>query len=201
MSDEFSSSSENKTMSSLEDLTTWSDSPIEILTEKILELTPSSDEENNEEIQKLTSISDGDSLTEDRRKLIKNEESLEMKKPLNEINNDLMEISDIKKTAMNYSATINSNIIVNLKSINSTDFDTNLLENNVKALLEDSINVNETIARVYETRAYLEEIRSEVNDDQQWILQQLESYLFNVELDSLTSKLIADIKTLLSNFQ
>ncbi|CAO1397061.1 unnamed protein product [Diamesa hyperborea] len=164
---------ENKTEESLEDTTTGSED---------------------------TTIESSTEIPTDHRKVIQNEESLEMKKPLTEINNDLMKITDIKNTAKNHSATINNNIIVNLKSINSTDFDTHLLENNMKALLEDSINVNETIARINETRTYLDEIRPEVTDDQQWILEQLESYLINVELDSLTSKLIADIKTLLSNF-
>lgn len=168
---------------------------------KTLDLPPSSDKDKlliellkikaeiQERILKGTSISGEDS-----------QDSFEIKKPIKEINNDLMKISDIKKTAKNYSTTINSNIIVNLKSINSTVFDSNLLENNVKALLEDSINVDETFARINETRTYLDEVRPEVNDDQQWIFEQLESYLFNVELDSLTSILIADIKTLLSNF-
>ncbi|CAO1404807.1 unnamed protein product [Diamesa serratosioi] len=149
---------------------------------------------------KGSSLSDEDSLDEDHTTSNEDKELFELKKPIEEINNDLKKINDIKKSAANHSATINSNIIVNLKSINSTFIDSNLLEDNLKSLLEDSINVNETISRIDETRKYLDELRLEVNDDQQWILEQLEGYLLNVELDSLTSKLIADIKTFLSNF-
>ncbi|CAO1407108.1 unnamed protein product [Diamesa tonsa] len=178
---------------SFEISTTNEDQVEEIKTKDSLEDTTTEREDTTTEYESSTEIPS----ETDHRKIIQDEDSLEMKKPIKDINNDLIKITEIKNTAKNYSATINNNIIVNLKSINSTDFNTNLLENNMKALLEDSINVNETIAQ---TRTYLDEIRPEVTDDQQWILEQLQSYLLNVELDSLTSKLIADIKTLLSNF-
>ena len=147
---------------------------------------------------KLFPFFDEDSLNE-----TSSDEDMEfffLKTPIKEIKNDLMKISDIKKSAANHSATINNNIIVNLKSINSTFIDSNLLENNLKFLLDDSIDGNETISRIDETRKHLEQLKPEVDDDQQWILEQFEGYLLNVELDSLTSKLISDIKTFLSNF-